>query len=217
MKYLHIFYILSIVVLASLVIYLLLKPQAKPAVTTRNIPTVTINEQPDTLAPIETGLTRDEVSQMIDDAISALPIPTPQVVEKVVEKTTEVQTSGDKSTTYVPLGTSGSTNSTDWVTFDDTGAYIDVVSDYGDDAYIQFEISLKAMSGSGTSIARLYDDTNKIGVIGSELSVAESSTYTLKLSPKLELWRGRNLYKVQLKSLSGSTAQFTGARVKVSY
>jgi len=123
----------------------------------------------------------------------------------------------DFDTLYIPLGSTGSTTSTEWTTLPDAVAVVDAKTDYEDGAYIQFEAFLKVDYGSGTGFVRLWDDTNKIAVIGSEMNIENKIDPTYLLSPKLELWNGRNTYIVQIKSLNGAAVHYSAGKIKVSY
>lgn len=126
-------------------------------------------------------------------------------------------TQKDTQTTYVALGSTFKSMSTSWVDVPDSSAYIDVESDYGKDAYIEWEASLSVAYGNGQAFAHLWDDTNKIAVVGSEVSTTGNSTPQLSRSARLYLWRGRNLYKVQIKSLNGFEVTYASGRMKISY
>lgn len=124
--------------------------------------------------------------------------------------------SGKNQVTYIPLSGSFSTNSTSWVDVAGTEAWIDLENEYGKGAVVTFEATLKIANASGLAFARLYDATNKIAVDGSEVNVSTAG-YSTVSSTNLPLWRGRNLYKVQIKSLNSQEATFGGGRIKISY
>ena len=132
----------------------------------------------------------------------------------VVEKVT---TSPSASTSYISMGGTATTKATDWVTLDDTAVYIDPESDYGKDAIFTWDASLKVAHSNGQAFARIYDETNGIAVSGSELTTTNNSNFEQKISGALPLWRGRNLYKVQLKSLNSFEVTYSSGRIKVSY
>jgi len=125
-------------------------------------------------------------------------------------------TTKQKQTTYIPLSGPFSTNSTDWVDASGTEVYIDAENDYAKDAYITFEATLKIANASGKAYARLFDATHAIAVNGSEVEVT-SSSYGTVTSGSLALWRGKNLYKVQIKSLNSEEATFGNGRIKITY
>ncbi len=153
---------------------------------------------------------RKVVSDMISNAISTVSSKT-----KVVERSTaSVKT---PQTAYIPMGTEFTTTSTDWYTINDTGVYIDLINEYGTNTTVSWEASLKVAHGNGQAFARLWDDTNKIAVNGSELTTVNNVAYSLVSSRDLPFWRGRNLYKLQVKSLNSFEITITGAKIKISY
>jgi hypothetical protein len=168
-----------------------------------------------TQAPVELeGIDREEVEKLIEERLASM-----QSEPTAAPSTAPAATNApqDLSTTYIPLGSTGSTTSTDWVSLPDTAAVVDVNTDYGSDAYVQFEAFLRVDYGSGTGFVRLWDDTNKIAVVGSEMSVVNEIDATYLLSPKLEFWNGRNTYKVQIRSLNGAGVHYSSGKIKVSY
>jgi hypothetical protein len=134
--------------------------------------------------------------------------------ETVIEK--EVTTKTPK-TSYINMGTTYTTTSTDWYTLDDTAVYIDLVKEYGEAAKVSWEALLRVAHGNGQAYARLWDDTNKIAVDGSELTTINNSTYQFVSTTSLPFWRGRNLYKIQIKSLNSFEVTITDAKIKIMY
>lgn len=153
---------------------------------------------------------QDEIAKTVSEAISTISATT----EKVVEKQTVVTQA--EGTDYIPMG-AGTTTSTSWVDVDDSAVYIDLESDYGTDATVSWETSLKVAHGNGKAFARLYDDTNKIAVDFSELSTENNADFTQVSTGNLPFWKGRNLYKVQIKSLNSFEVTYSGGKIKVSY
>ena len=105
----------------------------------------------------------------------------------------------------------------DWVDVTDSGVYIDLENDYGSGAKVSWETSLKVAHGNGKAYARLWDDTNKIAVDFSELSTEDNVDFTQVTSKYLPFWRGRNLYKVQIKSLNSFEVTCSGGKLKIVY
>jgi hypothetical protein len=122
-----------------------------------------------------------------------------------------------KTTSYIPMGSTYTTTSMDWYTLNDTEIYIDVLNDYGSDAVVSWEASLTVAHGNGQAFARLWDDTNKIAVNGSELTTVNNPSYFLVSSGTIPFWRGRNLYKIQIRSLNSFEISITGAKIKISH
>jgi len=154
---------------------------------------------------------REEIAQLVSDAVATLSGETKTIVKEIATNTSERQTS------YIPVGTTYSTKSTDWVDVPDSSVYVDLVNDYGDNTWVTWEASLKVSQGNGKAFARLYDDTNKIAVNFSELVTEENASFKQAISSNLPFWRGRNLYKVQIKSLTTADVTYSGGRIKINY
>lgn len=165
-------------------------------------------EKPVTLVSEGCGdLCKEEIRRQVSEATATLS------ATKVV--TTTIASS--PKTDYISMGTTYTTTSTGWVTIEDTATYVDLLNDYGKNAKVSWETSLKVAHGNGQAFARLWDDTNKIGVDFSELSTTNNSDYKVVSSGNLSFWRGRNLYKVQIKSLNSFEVTYSGGKIKVSY
>ncbi|OGM26247.1 hypothetical protein A2962_04395 [Candidatus Woesebacteria bacterium RIFCSPLOWO2_01_FULL_39_61] len=152
---------------------------------------------------------RKEVARLVAEATATLS------GTKVV--TTATSTTTSPKTAYISMGTTHTTTSTDWVTIEDTAVYIDLENDYGKAAKVSWEASLKVANANGKAFARLWDDTNKIAVDFSELTTTNNADYKQVSSGYVPFWRGRNLYKVQIKSLNSFVITYSGGKVKVSY
>lgn len=162
----------------------------------------------------EEKLDESKLKQLISDTVSEL-LPSPTTTVKVVNTTTQTNTT--PRTSYIPMGSQTTTTSTDWVDVPDSEVYIDLKNDFGTNAYVTFEANLKVAHGNGQTYVRLYDATNKITVEGSELSTIDNADYKQVSSSKLNLWQGRNLYKVQMKSLNSFEVTYSGGKIKVAY
>lgn len=160
-----------------------------------------------------TDVCGDECKKLVNDLVSKAisTISGKTVIEKI---TTQTKASG---TVYIPMGGTYTSTSTDWFTLDDTGIYIDLKHDYGEQATVSIEASLKVAHANGQAFIRLWDDTNKIAVNGSELSTVNNDIYQLVSSKNLPFWQGRNLYKLQIKSLNSFEVSVTGCKIKVEY
>lgn len=122
----------------------------------------------------------------------------------------------ERQTTYIPLSGPITTTSMDWVDAAGTDVYIDLVNDYGKNTWVSWEAFLKIADGNGQAFARLYDATHGIAVNGSEVSVTKGVS-TQVISGELKFWAGRNLYRVQLKSLNSFVATLESGRIKINY
>lgn len=206
----YINFVLTLLIIAFLTWYVFLKKPAEQIVQNTSVSTQTDSCGENC---------KEQVEKIVSDSLTSVSADT-KVVEKETVKTvtvTPAPTSSKKQTVYLPIpGNSGST-STDWVDVPGTDFYLDWAKDYGEEAYLTWDASLKVLSGNGSSYARIYDVTNKIAVNGSEVSTSGNSDLEQVFSGQLYPWRGRNLYRVQIKSLNGYEATFGGGRVKIYY
>jgi hypothetical protein len=155
---------------------------------------------------------KSEIEKIVSDAVLA---GSRGEVERIVEtKTIVTESSG---TDYIAMGSTSTTISTDWVTLEETGVYIDLIEDYGEDAIVSWEVFLKVQHSNGQAFARLYDATNNIAVDLSELSTTNNAEFERVSSGYLPFWRGRNLYEIQVKSLNSFLVTYSGGRIKISY
>jgi len=157
-------------------------------------------------------LCKKEIEDAVVKAMAAI---TPTMIK--TSTTTVAQTTQKGGTTYIPMGTTYESTSTDWYTIDDTATYIDLINDYGKTASVSWEASLKVAHGNGQAYVRLWDDTNKIAVDGSVLTTENNSEYKLVTTGVLPFWKGRNLYKVQIRSLNSFVVSYTGGKIRISY
>jgi hypothetical protein len=133
-----------------------------------------------------------------------------KVIYQQTEKTTQ-------ETSYISMGSTTTTTSMDWVDVPDSKVYIDLLNDFKEDAYVTFEASLKVAHANGQAFVRLFDETHGITVIGTELSTENNSSYKQVFSGRLALWRGNNLYKIQIKSLNSFEITYSGGKIKIVY
>ncbi len=118
---------------------------------------------------------------------------------------------------YVPLDGSFSTINTDWVDAKGIEVSFDLAKDFTGGAKVSWEASLRVANANGTAYARLFDVTHGIAIDGSEISVTNSADYQRASSGNLNLWAGRNVYRVQLKSLNSFNIDYTGGKIRISY
>lgn len=153
---------------------------------------------------------KKEIERAVTGAIATISA-TPK---SVVQKTASVS---QNQTVYIPLGGPVSTTSTQWVDVPGVEVYIDKVNDYSSKAVVTWEASLKVKDGNGQAFARLQDITHGISVDGSEISTLNNASAQTVFSGNLSLWAGKNLYRLQLKSLNSYEVTLLSGRIKVSY
>lgn len=149
-----------------------------------------------------------------------------EVTKKVAEVTGNIGTTQNKptgsqptkkQTSYISLDGTGSTTGTDWIDVPGVEVAFDLVQDFGKEAMASWEISLKVADGNGQAFARLFDVTNGIAVAQSEISTVDNSAFKRVNSGYLNLWSGRNVYRVQIRSLNTFRVDSTGAKIRISY
>jgi len=118
-----------------------------------------------------------------------------------------------RSVAYVTIPGTGSTGATAWTDLSGTDFYFDT-AEYPGLVEIYFEATVKLVNGNGTAFVRLLDVTHGIGVTGSDVS-SQSQQNTVAVSGKVSFWRGRNLIRVQARSLTADTTVFSSGRLKV--
>jgi hypothetical protein len=131
---------------------------------------------------------------------------------KIMEKTTTTKTS-QPQVIYIPLGGGGSTANTTWTDVGNAEVYFDL-NDYPNFSEARFEGFIKVKNGNGKAFARLYDVTHNIGVQGSDIE-ANGENFTMVGSDPLAFWQGKNLYRIQVKSLNGYDAYIDSGRIKI--
>lgn len=137
--------------------------------------------------------------------------------KEIVYQPAPTPASGQSKITYIPIAGSMTTTSMEWADAPGTDIYIDMVKDYGKVSWVDWEAVLKVDSGNGQAFARLYDVTHKIGVNGSEVSAKTATPSQAASSGNMSFWAGRNLYRVQIKSLNSYEVTFSGGRIKITH
>jgi hypothetical protein len=164
-----------------------------------------------------------EFKRYVDGAIASVaaklnikPTFTPAPTSSVINTPNPTSVVQNKNiTSYIPMGTSFASFSTSWVDMPDSAVTFDLENDYSKNATVTWSVSLKVQHANGQAFARIWDDTNKIAVSGSEVSTQNNAEFIKVTSGNLAIWRGRNTYKVQIKSLNGFEVTASSASVKV--
>lgn len=136
-------------------------------------------------------------------------------LEKGTAPTTTTQ-SAPKSPSYVlALGSSGGVTTQDWSGLSSLSVSVDP-ADFPGYKSFQLEVELQQFQGNGTAYARLYNNTDKLAVFGSETSTS-SFNYTWVSSQTFSLPSSKKTYILQLKTTTGYTASANNFRIKVNY
>lgn len=143
---------------------------------------------------------------------SKIVIPTPTTLTKTVYQT--APKTKTRSVVYIPIPGSGFTTNNVWTDLSGTDFYFNK-SDYPGLIEVAFEANIKLFNGNGTAYVQIFDVTHGVGVQGSDVST-NSQTSTAVISGSVSFWAGKNLYRVQAKSLTADTAMFDGGRLKLT-
>lgn len=145
--------------------------------------------------------------------------------ERVVEKTVVREVPGESGISgksgeqakivYIPLVASASNTNTDWTDVNPSEFYFDLAS-YPGAKMIRFSGYLRSVHATGPVYVRLYDVTNKRGVDNSDFFTSSNSFERFE-SAALSIWRGNNLYRVQLRSPTATEAQVSEVKLKVEW
>jgi hypothetical protein len=114
---------------------------------------------------------------------------------------------------YVTIPGSGSTSANVWTNLAGTEFYFDT-ADYPGLIEIYFEANMRLVNGNGRAYVQLYDATHGIGVQGSDVNTT-SQTDTVITSGRVSFWAGKNLIRVQAKSLTADTAVYNSGRLRI--
>lgn len=163
--------------------------------------------------PSNPNLTNIEARlKTLESAVSTLQSRTGQQAQTA--QPTPTQAATKQPPLYVPLSWLGTSTATDWTTISGQSMSLDP-ADYPGYTSMQFEISLKVLSGNGKAYARLLTSEDGTAILSSEVSTS-AYDYTWLTSSGFTL-PGKKTYKLQLKSLTGYEAAVQNARLKVNF
>lgn len=203
----------AVSVLSYFVYQLKTQPLSAPTASSLPLPFVSPPES----TPAASCVTSDQLAQEVSVLKSYLNQSLATVSAVPAQSAALVTQTSAKQTSFIAMGDTFTTTAMTWTDIPGSEVYVDLANDYSSDAYVTFSASLKVAHANGQAFARLYDDTNDIAVAASEVSVSNTATYTQQTSGPLALWRGNNLYKVQVKSLNSFEVTVSGAKLKITY
>jgi hypothetical protein len=186
--------------------YLIYKSQTvkiEPEIITEQTPVV------NTIADDERFVNIDSRIRNLEDKLKITPAPTekPIVVAKIAPKTKT------RTVQYVAIPGSGSTQNNTWTNISGTDFYFNP-ADYPGLLEIYFEANIKLFNGNGMAYVQLFNATSGVGVQGSDIQI-NSQADTLVTSGKVTFWAGKNLIRVQAKSLTADTAVYNSGRLRI--
>jgi hypothetical protein len=153
-----------------------------------------------------------EISDQVARAIATF-----SATPKIVAVNKAVTVSSKPQDAYIQISGSGSTQKTEWTDISGSDFSFDINKDFDKGAKFAWEGFLRVNDANSTAFARIFDVTHSIGVDGSEISVANKSEYTRTNSTNLNFWAGRNVYRIQIKSLNTINVDYMGGKIRVSY
>lgn len=118
-----------------------------------------------------------------------------------------------RSVQYITIPGSGKTMSAGWEDISGTDFYFDR-ADYPGLIEVYFEANMSLMNGNGMAYVRLYDVGHGIGIQGSEVQTS-NQTPGMVTTGGVTFWAGKNLVRIQAKSLTADTAIYNYGRLKV--
>ena len=178
-----------------------------PLLVPTSSPTTSASPVVDTCGPT----CQEIIAQKVSEAMATISGKEATKETTVIEKTTEAVS--QPAVIYIPLGGGGSTTNQDWADVGNAEVYLDI-SDYPNLDRAYFEGFIRVKHGNGRAFARLYDVTHGIGVQGGEI-YTDNENFTLVESGSLSFWQGKNLYRVQVKSLNSYEAFYDSGRIKL--
>jgi len=119
-----------------------------------------------------------------------------------------------KHVSYLPINGNFSQLSYDWINVPTSQFYFDT-ADYVGLKDIRFEANFKLFNGNGLAFVRLFDSTHGTPLPGSQIQ-SSSQQDTIMTSSPVTFLSGRNLIKVQIKSLTADTTVFNSARLIIT-
>lgn len=157
---------------------------------------------------IKSEVSKAVASQSANTNVNSTPVGTPKSVGVSAQK---------PQVSYIPFGADYSTNSTSWVDAVANEVSFDLASDYSKGAKVSWEASLRVDNANGVAFARIFDVTHGIAVDGSEIAVTDNASFQRISSGNINLWSGRNVYRVQVKSLNSSQIFYSGGKIRISF
>ena len=135
-------------------------------------------------------------------------------LEKATPSTTTTTSTSGKSTIYIPLGSGGQIESTNWTTLSSFQISLDPAQ-YPGYTSMQLEVTMRLNQPGGTLYTRLYNNTSS-SVISSEATTT-STTATLVTTSTFTLPSGSKTYVLQAKTSDGTLGFLDYARIKVNF
>ena len=116
---------------------------------------------------------------------------------------------------YIPLNWQAGSTALNWTAISSQQFVIDS-ADYPNATSAQFQVQMRVFEGNGTASAALYDVEDNI-VIGLSQVSTTSQDYVWLYSSTFPLPSGKHTYELELKSLTGYSADVENARLRINF
>lgn len=168
----------------------------------------------------QTATTPNQVSGDINSRVQSLENTVANLQVQINQlkggETSPTTISGSRSPVYIPLGWNGSASTQDWSSVTSQSISIDP-ADYSGYTSMQFEANISVYQGNGTAYARLFNSTDALAIIPSEVS-GKTDTPTWVSSATFQLpSTTKKTYVLQVKTTTGYASQVQNARIKVNF
>jgi len=177
---------------------------------TTTTPTKSSQQTPaPTVVPVQPNSSLDAKVAALETVVNDL-----RIKVSNLEKSSSTQTSSSKPTIYIPLGSAGQTQDTNWTSLNSFQISLDPAS-YSGYTAMQLEVTMRLNQPGGEVFARLYNSSSGVAV-SSEVS-STSTTSSVATSATFTLPSGSKNYLLQVKSKDGSLVFIDYARIKVNF
>ncbi len=140
------------------------------------------------------------------EEITVIPTKTKTVITQTIGKS--------KHISYVPISGGFGKVAYDWTDVPASEFYFNK-TDYDGLQEIKFESNMKLVNGNGMAYVRLFDVTHGVAVTGSQVETGNQDN-TVVTSTALNFMDGKNLIRVQIKSLTADTTLFNSGRLVIT-
>lgn len=173
-----------------------------------------IADKINSISSTQTPSSLDSRLKNVESSITELKARVASLENSSTAKTTTTTTNSSKSTIYIPLGSGGQINSTNYSSLNTFQINLDP-SQYSGYSSMQLEVNMRLNQPGGTLSARLLNN-NSGSAISSEISTGSTSSVIVS-STGFTLPSGSNNYVLQAKTSDGSQAFLDYARIKVNF
>ncbi len=151
----------------------------------------------------------------IDTRLSKLETEVADLENRLNSPSSSVAPSTKQSPLYIPLGWTGNSTGLDCNNITSQTITING-ADYPGYTSMQFEANIAVYQGNGQAFARIMNNDDGTVIQQSQISTA-SQDYTWVSSNNFTVSNSSKTYVLQLKSLTGYSAQIQNARIKINF